>query len=74
MDWPAARERLRHPLFAPLAPAIARLGAERWPTHAELDGLAEGITTAGGRRLRFVPPRDAAGRDRHYELHIAATG
>jgi hypothetical protein len=75
MDWVAARERLRAPMFAPLAAALGRLPAERWPNHDELTAVADGIQTARGRPLRFVAPRDHTDRERrYYELHIAATG
>lgn len=75
MDWTAAGERLEGAIFAPIASAIAGLPADRWPTHADLNVLAEGIATQGGRELRFVPPRDSAQRDRrHYEQRIAETG
>ena len=75
MDWTAARERLAGPIFAPLAPALARLPADRWPTHAELNALAEGIKTARGKQVRFVKPRERNDRERrYYEQHIAETG
>jgi hypothetical protein len=75
MEWPQARETLRAPIFAPLHGAIARLPADRWPTHEALTAAAEGVATASGRALRFVPPRDDAPEARvHYESHIAATG
>lgn len=75
MDWTAARERLAAPIFAPLAPALARLPADRWPTLAELTALAEGVRTAKGKPLRFVKPRERNERERrYYESHIADTG
>jgi hypothetical protein len=75
MDWAAGRERLGAPMFAPLHPLIARLPAERWPDPHDLSALAEGVRTARGKPLRFVPPRDHTDRERrYYELHIAATG
>lgn len=75
MDWTAARARLAEPIFAPLAPALARLPAERWPTLAELTALAEGMKTARGKPLRFVKPRERNDRERrYYEAHIADTG
>ena len=75
MDWNAARERLAAPIFAPLAPALDRLPADRWPTHAELDALAEGVETAHGKRLRFVKPRERNDRERrYYEQHIFESG
>ena len=53
-------------IFAPLAAAIARLPADRWPTHEELTALAEGVVTSRGKPLRFIAPRErrfmAAGR------------
>lgn len=75
MEWSAARESLAAPMFEPLRPALARLPAGRWPTHAELDHAAEGIATARGRAIRFVPPRGAGEAARpYYEKHIADTG
>lgn len=75
MDWAAARETLRGPAFAPIAPALARLDPARWPTHEDLTALAEGIATSGGIPIRFVPPRGQPDRDRPpYELHIAQSG
>jgi hypothetical protein len=74
--WAQAREALASPILAPLAPSLARLAADRWPTLDELDALAAGITTARGMPLRFVRargPGDRAGR-RYYELHIDETG
>ena len=68
-------ERLKGAIFAPLAPAVARLPAGRFPTHAELTALAEGISTSRGRPLRFVAPREHTDRERrYYELHIADSG
>ena len=75
MDWTAARERLGDAIFAPLAPALARLPTDRWPTLAELTALAEGIVTSRAKPLRFVAPREHTDRERrYYELHIADTG
>jgi hypothetical protein len=75
MQWNEAAQRLRSPAFAPLHAAIARLPADRWPTHADLCEAASGIQTASGKRLRFVPPRGALEPGaRAYELHIDATG
>ena len=68
-------ERLKGAIFAPLAPAVARLPAGRFPTHAELTALAEGIATSRGRPLRFVAPREHTDRERrYYELRIADSG
>ena len=62
-------------IFAPLAPAIARLPADRWPTHEELTALADGVVSSRGKALRFVAPREHTDRERrYYELHIADTG
>jgi hypothetical protein len=75
VDWNAARQRLADAIFAPLAPAIARLPADRWPTHVELTALASHVSTERGRALRFVMPREHTDRERrYYEQHIAATG
>jgi hypothetical protein len=75
MDWAAAQAKLAGPLFAPLAPFLARLDAGRWPTLDELNALAEGLTTAGGRPVRFVAPGSPreAGRP-GYEQRIAGSG
>ena len=68
-------ERLKGAIFAPLAPAVARLPAGRFPTHAELTAMAEGISTSRGRPLRFVAPREHTNRERrYYELRIADSG
>ena len=75
MDWAAAGERLRAPIFAPLQAAVARLPRHRWPTHEELTALADGVRTSRGQALRFVAPREPSGGERrYYEQHIAATG
>ena len=75
MDWIASRERLRAPIYAPLARAIARLSGDRWPTHDELTLAAEDVVTSRGTRIRFVAPRVHTDRERrYYELHIAETG
>ena len=75
MDWTAARERLAAPIFAPLASALARLPADRWPTHAELNAIADGVKSARGKQVRFVKPRERNDRERrYYESRIADTG
>ncbi|QJR09607.1 hypothetical protein DSM104443_00656 [Usitatibacter rugosus] len=75
MEWTAARAALRNPAFAPLAPALALLPTDRWPTHAELTELAHGIVTSRGKALQFIAPRGHTDRERrYYELHIADTG
>ena len=73
MDWAAARERLRAPIFAPLQPFLSRLPRDRWPTREELGELAAGVRTASGLPLTFVPPAEIEGRA-SYEATIAATG
>jgi hypothetical protein len=63
------------PIFAPLAPWLARLPRDRWATHDELTQLAAGVTTSRGVQVRFVPPRDRTDSERrYYELRIAETG
>lgn len=75
MDWAAARQRLRAPIFAPLERAIGAMPAERWPDHEALNAAAVGLVTSRGRPLRFVPPRGHTdGERRYYELRIAETG
>jgi hypothetical protein len=66
---------LDSPIFAPLAPLLARLPRDRWATHEELTALAAGVTTSRGVPLRFVAPRDQTERERrYYELRIAESG
>jgi hypothetical protein len=75
VDWPAARERLQAPVFAPVHPALARLPADRWPTHDDLNALAAGLVTSRGRPLRFIDPREHTDRERrYYELRVAESG
>ena len=75
MDWSAAGGRLVSPPFAPLAPALSRLDANRWPTHEEITALAAHVVTSRGKPVRFVMPREHTDRERgYYEEHIAATG
>jgi hypothetical protein len=52
MDWEAAQERLRGPMFAPLRASLARLDPSRWPSHEALTALADGAT---GPRPRTYP-------------------
>ena len=75
MEWLEGRARLGGVLYQPLHDCIARLPADRWPELADLNALAEGIVTAFGKPLTFVPAR-APGTDerRHYELRIAQAG
>lgn len=71
----ALHQGLAAPIFEPLRPLLARLPADRWPTHEELTALAAGARTARGKALRFVPPGAAQeGERRYYELHIDETG
>ena len=75
--WPAAHSRLSHPVFAPLAGAVARLLRDRWPTQEALTALATdvGVLTASGQAVRFVPPQPQNARDGlGYEARIALTG
>ena len=75
MEWAAARERMRSPIFAPLEAALARLPAERFPAREELTAAASTIVTSRGMPLRFVMPRGNDARERrYYELRIAETG
>ena len=75
MDWAAACDRLHAPIYAPLASAIGRLPANRWPTHDELTQAAEDVVTSRGNRVRFVAPREHTNHERrYYELRIAETG
>jgi hypothetical protein len=75
MDWAAAQERLRGPMFAPLHASLARLDPFHWPSHEALTALAGGVVTSRGIPVRFVPPRRQADAGRpYYEMHIARTG
>ena len=75
MEWAAARERMRSPIFAPLEGALARLPADRFPTHEELTAAASAVVTSRGKTLRFVKPREHTDRERrYYERRIADTG
>jgi len=75
VDWIAARETLRSPPYAPLASALSRLDADRWPTHEALTSIASHVATSRGVPVRFVMPRGHGDRERrYYELHIAQTG
>ncbi len=74
-DWNSARERMRSPAYASCADALGRIPPDRWPTHAELDRAAQGVTTSRGMALRFVGPRGNTDRERrYYERRIAETG
>lgn len=66
--------RLGGPIFDVVRPLLDRLPQDRWPTHAELTSLAQGVMTSRGMPLRFVPPRKADNERRHYESRIAETG
>jgi DUF3025 family protein len=73
--WAEARAKLASPIFAPLAPALAKLPADRWPSPGELSAAAEGVATSRGVPVRFVAPRPRAEEARrNYELHVAETG
>ena len=75
MDWAAARERLRAPMFAPLRAGLARLPSDGWPSHADLTAAAAGVATFRRKPVAFVAPRGHTERERrYYELHIAETG
>jgi DUF3025 family protein len=75
MDWLEARERLRSPVFAPLAASLARLPIDRWPTQEDLNSLAADVVTSRGMKVRFVDPRKHADSERrYYEARIAETG
>ena len=67
--------RLEGPLFEHVRPLLARLAAGRWPTHAELSALAEGVVTSRGMPVRVVAPRGPGiDEKRHYEIRVAQTG
>jgi hypothetical protein len=59
------------PIFAPLAPLLERLPAERFPSLADLDALAGArLRSGGGAQLRFVAPE----RGSAYEARVFETG
>lgn len=62
--------RLAHPIYDPVRPWMARLGA---PTLEGLNALAEeaGLRTESGRAVRFVPPAALRGA---YEVNVFETG
>ena len=75
MDWATGRARFGAPMLAPLAPWLAAIDGNDWPTRDALNALAAGIVTSGGRPVRFVPPPNA--RDDtvpYYERRIAESG
>ncbi|MGE0355627.1 MAG: DUF3025 domain-containing protein [Burkholderiales bacterium] len=75
MDWAQAQSRLRDPLYAPLAPSLARLGGGEWPALEALNALAAGIANASGTQIRFVPAREPGGKGLpHYESRVAVSG
>ncbi len=75
IGWAEGRARLAAPVFDPIRPALERLPSLDWPGHEALTRAAEGVRTAGGAPVRFVPPRERGSGDRrHYELRIAETG
>jgi hypothetical protein len=75
VEWADARERMRSPIYAALAPVLTRLPHDRFPTHAELTAAASGVSTSRDMQVRFVPPRGHTDRERrYYELRIAETG
>ena len=57
LTWPQWRQQPLGAPFAPLAPLLAGLPAERWPTPDDLTALAaqRGLRNAAGLPLRFVP-------------------
>jgi hypothetical protein len=72
-DWSAA---LAAPIFAPLAPLLARLPRDRFPGAGDLNALVPvGTAGGGGAPLRFVPPapRSRAFESR-YEVRVFETG
>jgi len=66
--------RLGDAIFDTIRPFLEKLPADRWPTHAELTALAEGVTTSRGKPVKFVAPGSVTGVRPHYELRIAQTG
>jgi DUF3025 family protein len=72
-DWRAA---LASPVFAPLAPLLARLPGDRFPGVADLNALLHaGAASGGGAPLRFVlpgPPSRAF--EAQYEMRVFERG
>ena len=68
-----ARTLFSHPIYDPIRRWLARLPADRWPTHEELNALADQaqVHTASGMPLRFVAPSPA---DPYYEVQLHQTG
>lgn len=67
--------RLGAPIFDTVRPFLQKLPRDRWPTLDELNALAQGVTTASGLPLRFVPPSpEDSRRFAHYEVRIAQAG
>jgi hypothetical protein len=64
-------DRLAHPIYDPLRPWLARLGAA--PSLAALNAQAEmqALHTESGMPVRFVPP---SGGDPYYEVHLFESG
>jgi len=71
--WRAA---LAAPMFAPLAPLVARLPRDRFPAPEDLNALVPpGATSGGGAPLRFVPPAPPSRAfEAQYEARVFATG
>ncbi|HEY6863609.1 MAG TPA: DUF3025 domain-containing protein [Burkholderiales bacterium] len=64
---------LASPIFAPLAPLLARLPRGRFPDEGELNALVPaGTATGAGAALRFVPPSRAS--PAQYEAQVYETG
>jgi DUF3025 family protein len=67
------RTALASPVFAPLAPLLARLPCDRFPGADDLNRLLPpGAASGGGAPLRFVPPSRAF--EAGYEARVFETG
>jgi Protein of unknown function (DUF3025) len=71
--WTAA---LSSPIFAPLAPLLARLPRERFPGADDLNALVPaGTASGGGVPLRFVPPGPPSRAfEARYEIRVFESG
>jgi len=70
------RDALRSPMFTVLGPWLDRCPQDRFPVLEDLDRLVpEGTKSAGGARIRFVPPGPASKDfDSQYEVRVFRSG
>jgi DUF3025 family protein len=71
-SWSAA---LSAPMFAALVPSLSRLASGGFPSHEDLNALANpSVVSGGGAPIRFVPPASAREPSARYESRIFETG